>query len=161
MRHIISLLLENESGALSRVVGLFSARGFNIESLNVAQTTDESLSRLTMVTYGNDKVVEQIVKQLEKLIDTVKVIDITGKKHIERELMLVKIAINDTNLLKIKQLVGIFECQIVDVTDDTYIIDISGKSKKIDAFLSAIEDDSIMEVSRTGAMGVYRGKAVL
>ncbi len=161
MRHIISLLLENESGALSRVVGLFSARGFNIEALNVAQTTDESLSRLTMVTYGNDKIIAQIVKQLEKLVDTVRVIDITGRKHIERELMLVKIAINDSNILKIKQLVDIFECQIVDITDDTYIIDISGKSKKIDAFLDAIGSKNIMEVSRTGAMGVYRGKTIL
>ena len=161
MKHIISLLLENEAGVLSRIVDLFSARGFNIESLNVAETIDPSLSRLTMVTNGNDNIIEQIVKQLEKLVDTVRVIDLTKKTHIERELMLVKVVINDDNFLKIKQLVDIFNCQIVDIKENAYIIDISGKSKKLNAFLDALEKDSIMEISRTGAMGVYRGNSIL
>ncbi len=164
MRHIISLLLENESGALSRVVDLFSARGFNIESLTVAETHISSLSRLTLVSIGSDDVIEQIVKQLEKLVDTIKVIDLTKKPHIERELMLIKIIINEKNFAQIKQLVDIFSCQIVDVSEKTYIIDISGKSRKLDAFLNALivfSKANILEVSRTGAMGVYRGQSVL
>ena len=164
MRHIISLLLENESGALSRVVDLFSARGFNIESLTVAETHIPSLSRLTLVSIGSDDVIEQIVKQLEKLVDTIRVIDLTEKPHIERELMLIKIIINKENFAQIKQLVDIFSCQIVDVSEETYIIDISGKSRKLDAFLnalSALNKANILEVSRTGAMGVYRGRSIL
>ena len=161
MRHIISVLLENETGALSRVSGLFSQRGFNIESLTVAQTNDPSLSRMTIVSTGNDRVLEQIVKQLNKLIEIVKVSDLTSQDHVERELMLVKVCPTNKDELDIKQLVDIFSCKIVDVTEKTYTIEISGKTKKINAFLNALDSAIIMEVSRTGVTGVSRGKKAI
>ena len=161
MRHIISVLLENETGALSRVSGLFSQRGFNIESLTVAQTNDPSLSRMTIVSTGNDRVLEQIVKQLNKLIEVVKVSDLTSQDHVERELMLVKVCPTNKDELEIKQLVDIFSCKIVDVTEKTYTIEISGKTKKINAFLNAIDSAIIMEVSRTGVTGISRGKKAI
>ena len=161
MRHIISVLLENETGALSRVSGLFSQRGFNIESLTVAQTNDPSLSRMTIVSTGNDRVLEQIVKQLNKLIEIVKVSDLTSQDHVERELMLVKVCPTNKDELEIKQLVDIFSCKIVDVTEKTYTIEISGKTKKINAFLNAIDSAIIMEVSRTGVTGISRGKKAI
>ncbi len=161
MRHIISVLIENETGALSRVSGLFSQRGFNIESLTVAQTNDPSLSRMTIVSTGNDRVLEQIVKQLNKLIEVVKVSDLTSQDHIERELMLVKVCPTNKDELEIKQLVDIFSCKIVDVTEKTYTIEISGKTKKINAFLNAIDSAIIMEVSRTGVTGISRGKKAI
>ncbi len=161
MRHIISVLLENETGALSRVSGLFSQRGFNIESLTVAQTNDPSLSRMTIVSTGNDRVLEQIVKQLNKLIEVVKVSDLTSQDHIERELMLVKVCPTNKDELEIKQLVDIFSCKIVDVTEKTYTIEISGKTKKINAFLNALDSAIIMEVSRTGVTGISRGKKAI
>ena len=161
MRHIISVLLENETGALSRVSGLFSQRGFNIESLTVAQTNDPSLSRMTIVSTGNDRVLEQIVKQLNKLIEVVKVSDLTSQDHVERELMLVKVCPTSKNELDIKQLVDIFSCKIVDVTEKTYTIEISGKTKKINAFLNALDSAIIMEVSRTGITGISRGKKAI
>jgi acetolactate synthase-1/3 small subunit len=161
MRHIISVLLENETGALSRVSGLFSQRGFNIESLTVAQTNDPSLSRMTIVSTGNDRVLEQIVKQLNKLIEVVKVSDLTSQDHVERELMLVKVCPTSKDELDIKQLVDIFSCKIVDVTEKTYTIEISGKTKKINAFLNALDSAIIMEVSRTGVTGISRGKKAI
>ena len=161
MRHIISVLLENETGALSRVSGLFSQRGFNIESLTVAQTNDPSLSRMTIVSTGNDRVLEQIVKQLNKLIEVVKVSDLTSQDHIERELMLVKVCPTNKDELEIKQLVDIFSCKIVDVTEKTYTIEISGKTKKINAFLNALDSAIIIEVSRTGVTGISRGKKAI
>ncbi len=161
MRHIISVLLENETGALSRVSGLFSQRGFNIESLTVAQTNDPSLSRMTIVSTGNDRVLEQIVKQLNKLIEIVKVSDLTSQDHVERELMLVKVCPTNKDELDIKQLVDIFSCKIVDVTEKTYTIEISGKTKKINAFLNALDSTIIMEVSRTGVTGISRGKKAI
>ena len=161
MRHIISVLLENETGALSRVSGLFSQRGFNIESLTVAQTNDPSLSRMTIVSTGNDRVLEQIVKQLNKLIEIVKVSDLTSQDHVERELMLVKVCPTGKDELDIKQLVDIFSCKIVDVTEKTYTIEVSGKTKKINAFLNAIDSAIIMEVSRTGVTGISRGKKAI
>ena len=161
MRHIISVLLENETSALSRVSGLFSQRGFNIESLTVAQTNDPSLSRMTIVSTGNDRVLEQIVKQLNKLIEIVKVSDLTSQDHVERELMLVKVCPTNKDELDIKQLVDIFSCKIVDVTEKTYTIEISGKTKKINAFLNALDSAIIMEVSRTGVTGISRGKKAI
>jgi acetolactate synthase-1/3 small subunit len=161
MRHIISVLLENETGALSRVSGLFSQRGFNIESLTVAQTNDPSLSRMTIVSTGNDRVLEQIVKQLNKLIEIVKVSDLTSQDHVERELMLVKVCPTNKDEFDIKQLVDIFSCKIVDVTEKTYTIEISGKTKKINAFLNALDSAIIMEVSRTGVTGISRGKKAI
>jgi acetolactate synthase-1/3 small subunit len=161
MRHIISVLLENEAGALSRVSGLFSARGFNIESLTVAQTNDPGLSRMTIVSLGSDRVIEQIVKQLNKLIDVVKVIDLTDQDHVERELMLVKVCVNKKDELEVKQLVDIFSCKIVDVSDRTYTIEIAGKTRKLNAFLNALDFAIVMEVSRTGVTGISRGRTVI
>ena len=161
MRHIISVVLENETGALSRVSGLFSQRGFNIESLTVAQTNDPSLSRMTIVSTGDDRVLEQIVKQLNKLIEVVKVADLTSQDHIERDLMLVKICPTNKDNFDLKQLVDVFSCKIVDVTDKTYTIELSGKTKKLNAFLDAFDPASILEVSRTGVTGISRGKKLI
>jgi acetolactate synthase-1/3 small subunit len=161
MRHIISVLLENEAGALSRVSGLFSARGFNIESLTVAQTNDPGLSRMTIVSLGTDRVIEQIVKQLNKLIDVVKVIDLTDQDHVERELMLVKVCVKKKDELEVKQLVDIFSCKIVDVSDRTYTIEIAGKTRKLNAFLNALDFAIVMEVSRTGVTGISRGRTII
>ncbi|MEE1567225.1 MAG: acetolactate synthase small subunit, partial [Arenicellales bacterium] len=125
MRRIISLLVENESGALSRIAGLFSARGYNIESLTVAPTEDESLSRMTIVTRGSDEIIEQITKQLHKLIDVVRLLDLTEGRHIERELLLVKVMAEGENREEVKRLVDIFRGRIIDVTDSTYTIELT------------------------------------
>ena len=158
MRHIISVILENEAGALSRVSGLFTQRGFNIESLTVAQTNDVNLSRMTIVSSGSDRVLEQIVKQLNKLIEVVKVSDLTSQDHVERELMLVKISSILKDSVDLKELVEIFGCKVVDVTEKIYTIEVSGKTKKINAFLDAFDAANIIEVSRTGVTGISRGK---
>jgi acetolactate synthase-1/3 small subunit len=161
MRHIISVILENEVGALSRVSGLFTQRGFNIESLTVAITNDPSLSRMTIVSSGSDRVLEQIVKQLNKLIEVVKVSDLTSQDHVERELMLVKISSNLKDGVDLKELTEIFGCKVVDVTDKIYTIEVSGKTKKINAFLDAFDSANIIEVSRTGVTGISRGKKLI
>ena len=161
MRHIISVILENEAGALSRVSGLFTQRGFNIESLTVAQTNDVNLSRMTIVSSGSDRVLEQIVKQLNKLIEVVKVSDLTSQDHVERELMLVKISSILKDNVDLKELVEIFGCKVVDVTEKIYTIEVSGKTKKINAFLEAFDPANIIEVSRTGVTGISRGKKLI
>ena len=161
MRHIISILLENESGALSRVAGLFSARAYNIESLTVAPTDDETLSRMTLVTSGTDDIVEQISKQLNKLIDVVKIHDLTEDAHIERELMLIKVQASNEKRDEVKRLVEIFRARIIDVTDTTYTIEITGNSAKLDAFLEALSSTTIHEVVRSGLLGISRGDRVL
>ncbi|WP_347988555.1 acetolactate synthase small subunit [Methylomonas sp. AM2-LC] len=158
MRHIISILIENESGALSRVAGLFSARGYNIESLTVAPTEDPSLSRMTLVTRGNDDIIEQITKQLNKLIDVVKLIDLAESAHIERELMLVKIKTTQDSREEVKRMVDIFRGQIIDVTPNSYVIEMTGQSSKLDAFVHGFEDGSIIEVVRSGPTGISRGE---
>lgn len=154
MRHIISVMLENEAGALSRVAGLFSARGFNIESLTVAATNDPTLSRMTIVSVGDDNIIEQIVKQLEKLIDVVKVIDLTATEHVERELLLVKIDVNPNTQADIDRQIDQFSGKIIDVSEDTYLIEVAGQSKKINDFLDSLDASKILEVSRTGVTGV-------
>ncbi len=161
MRHIISLLMENESGALSRVAGLFSARGYNIESLTVAPTEDPTLSRMTLVTIGSDEVVEQVTKQLNKLIEVVKVIDLNEGNHIERELMLVKVRAIGAERDEIMRLTEIFRGSIIDVTTKSYTIELTGTSYKLDAFLKAIEPSAVLETVRTGACGIGRGEWVL
>jgi len=161
MRHIISLLLENESGALSRVAGLFSARGYNIESLTVAPTNDRSLSRMTIVTTGTEEIIEQITKQLNKLVDVVRLSDLTESTHVEREMLLIKVRAEGTARVEIRSLVDIFRGQIVDVTDKTYIIELTGDGPKIDAFMNAVGEHSILEVVRSGATGIARGERVL
>ena len=161
MRHIISVLLENEAGALSRVAGLFSARAYNIESLTVAPTEDASLSRMTVVTSGSDDVVEQITKQLNKLIEVVKVVDLSESAHIERELMLVKARASGKDREEVRRLAEIFRGRIIDVSDGTYTIELTGTGAKLDAFLLALDSALILETVRTGASGIARGERTL
>lgn len=161
MKHIISILLENESGALSRVAGLFSARAYNIESLTVAPTDDETLSRMTIVTSGTDEIIEQILKQLNKLIDVVKLIDLTESGHIERELMLAKVKATGDDRSEVKRLADIFRGRIVDVTDTSYTVELTGEGEKLDAFLTALSSITILEVVRSGAIGISRGEKSL
>ena len=161
MRHIISVLMENEAGALSRVAGLFSARGFNIESLAVAPTEDPSLSRMTVVTRGDDRVIEQITKQLNKLIDTVKLIDLVEIKHIERELMMVKVIATGSQREEIKRLAEIFRGTIIDVTATSYVIELTGATRKLDAFIDALNGTDIIEVVRSGPTAISRGEGGL
>ena len=161
MRHIISLLMENEAGALSRVAGLFSARGYNIESLTVAPTEDATLSRMTIVTSGSDDVIEQIIKQLNKLVDVVKVLDLNDGGHIERELMLVKVRATGKDREEMKRIADIFRGRIIDVTDKTYTIELTGTGSKLDAFIEALDDGAILETVRTGASGIGRGERIL
>ncbi|WP_028305368.1 acetolactate synthase small subunit [Oceanospirillum maris] len=161
MRHIISILMENESGALSRVVGLFSQRNFNIESLNVAPTEDPTLSRLTLTTVGSDQVIEQITKQLNKLVDVVKLVDLTEGQHIEREMMLIKVKAVGAQRAEVKRTTDIFRGQIVDMTNTTYTLQMVGESDKLDAFIQAIGLNTVLEVVRTGVSGISRGEKVL
>ena len=161
MKHIISLLLENEAGALSRVAGLFSARGYNIESLTVAATEDATLSRMTIVTNGSDDVIEQITKQLNKLVDVVKVVDLSEGEHIERELMLVKVRAAGKDREEMKRMADIFRGRIIDVTDKTYTIELTGTGQKLDAFIEALEEGAVLETVRTGASGIGRGERIL
>jgi acetolactate synthase-1/3 small subunit len=161
MRHIISLLMENEAGALSRVAGLFSARGYNIESLTVAPTEDLTMSRMTIVTSGSDDVIEQINKQLNKLIDVVAVMDLTEGEHLERELMLVKVRAVGEVREEMKRMADIFRGRIIDVSDKTYTIELTGTGSKLDSFLQAIDRSLILETVRTGASGIGRGDRVL
>ncbi len=161
MRHIISLLLENESGALSRVAGLFSARAYNIESLSVAPTDDPSLSRMTVVTNGTEEIIEQISKQLNKLIDVVKLIDMTADVHVERELMLIKVSAVDEERDEVKRLADIFNGRVIDVTDRTFTIEITGKGDKLNAFVAALSSITILEVVRSGSIGISRGETAL
>ena len=161
MRHIISILIENESGALSRVSGLFSARAYNIESLTVAPTEDATLSRLTLTTIGDDSKIEQIVKHLYKVIEVVKVMDLSESEHVERELMLVKIRAEGAAREEVKRTADIFRGQIIDVSPNHYTVQLSGPGAKLDAFISAIGKLSILEVARTGATGIGRGEKIL
>ena len=161
MRHILSILVENEAGALSRISGLFSARGYNIESLTVAPTEDATMSRMTIVTAGSDDVIEQITKQLNKLVEVVKVVDLTEGNHIERELMLVKVRAVGKDREEMKRMADIFRGRIIDVTDKDYTIELTGTGSKLDAFLKALDRAAILETVRTGASGIGRGERVL
>jgi len=157
MRHILSLLMENETGALSRVAGLFSARAYNIESLTVAPTEDPTVSRMTLVTSGSDEVIEQITKHLNKLVDVIKVIDLNDSRHIERELMLIKLQAKGENREEIKRMVEIFRGRIIDVTENTYTVEMTGAGDKLDAFINALDETDIFEVVRSGISGIARG----
>ena len=161
MRHVLSLLLENESGALSRVSGLFSARGYNIESLTVAPTEEASLSRMTIVTSGPDEIVEQITKQLNKLIDVVKVIDVSEAPHIERELLLIKVRAVGKDREEMKRMSDIFRGRIIDVTESSYVIELTGTQDKLDSFVGAIDAGLVLEIVRSGVCGISRGDRVL
>ncbi len=158
MRHIISLLLENEAGALARVASLFAARGYNIEALTVAPTEDETVSRMTIVTCGDERIIEQITKQLNKLIDVIKLLDISGSGHIERELMLLKVRARGEEREEVKRLADIFRGRIVDVTSQAYVIEMTGDSAKLDAFLANLAPSQIIEVVRSGPTGILRGE---
>jgi acetolactate synthase-1/3 small subunit len=157
MRHILSLVVENEAGALSRIAGLFSARAFNIESLTVAPTEDDTVSRMTIVTSGSDEIIEQITKQLNKLVDVIKVVDLSESAHIERELMLIKVNAKGPVREEVKRLADIFRGRIIDVAEDTYTIEITGDGEKLDAFIQALDARLIIEVVRTGVSGIARG----
>ena len=161
MRRIISVLIENEAGALSRVVGLFAQRSYNIETLTVAPTEDATLSRLTMTTLAGDRQVEQITKQLNKLIEVVKVVDLTEGEHLERELMLIKLKATGDWRAEVKRTADIFRGQIIDVTQSSYTIQLTGTSEKLDAFLRALPETSVLEVVRSGVSGLARGEKVL
>lgn len=161
MRHIICLLLENEPGALSRVAGLFSARGYNIESLSVAPTEDPSVSRMTITTTGSEAILEQITKQLNKLVDVVKLLELTEGAHVERAMMLIKVRATGAGREEIKRLSDIFRGRILDVTNSTFIIEVTGTDSKLDAFISALDRKLILEVARSGSIGVGRGEKAL
>jgi acetolactate synthase-1/3 small subunit len=161
VRHIISILVENEAGALSRIAGLFSARGYNIETLTVAPTEDASMSRMTIVTSGSEDVIEQITKQLNKLIEVVKVIDLSEAEHIERELMLIKVRAGSKERDDMKRMADIFRGRIIDVSDNTYTIELTGNTQKLDAFIKSLDQGAIIETVRTGASGIGRGNRVL
>ena len=161
MKHIISVLMENAPGALSRVVGLFSARGYNIETLTVAPTEDSTLSRLTMVTMGSDDVIEQITKHLNRLVDVIKVVDLTEGPHLERELMLIKVRVVGKEREEMKRMADIFRGRIIDVTDKAYTIELTGDQDKIQAFIDALDRSAILETVRTGVSGIGRGERIL
>jgi len=161
VKNLISILLENEPGALSRVVALFSARGYNIESLSVATTQDPSLSRMTIKTTGSDEMVEQVTKHLNRLIDVVKVVNLTDSEFVERELVLVKVRATGKNREEFKRMADIFRGNIVDVTDKTYTIELTGDEDKFLAFLSSIDEEFVIEVARTGSSGLARGEKSL
>ncbi|MBI1195533.1 MAG: acetolactate synthase small subunit [Gammaproteobacteria bacterium] len=157
-RHIISILMENEAGALSRVAGLFSARGYNIESLTVAPTVDPTMSRLTLVTSGSEPIIEQITKQLNKLIDVVKLIDLVESAHIEREILLLKVRVTGEYRSEVMRLAEIFRGRIVDVTPETFVVEVTGSGEKIDAFIRAVDPETIIESARSGVTGIARGE---
>ncbi len=162
MRRILSVLLENESGALSRVIGLFSQRGYNIESLTVAPTDDPTLSRMTIQTVGDAKVLEQIEKQLHKLVDVLRVSVLSDGGHVEREIMLVKLQATGYAREEVKRSADIFRGQIVDVTSSLYTVQLAGTSDKLDAFLNAVREVAeIVEVARSGIVGVSRGDKIM
>lgn len=161
MKHIISVLMENEPGALSRVVGLFSARAYNIETLTVSPTEDPTLSRLTLTTIGSESVIEQITKHLNRLIEVVKIVDLSDGPHIERELMLIKVRAVGKEREEVKRLADIFRGRIIDVTDKTYTIELTGDQGKTQAFIDALDRSAILETVRTGVSGIGRGERIL
>ena len=161
MRHIISIRLENEPGALSRVADLFAARAYNIETLTVAPTEDQSLSRMTISTVGSDDTIEQITKHLNRLVEVVKVVDLIENPYIERELMLIKVRAVGKEREEMKRMADIFRGRIIDVTEKTYTVELTGDSSKLDAFIEALEEGSILETVRTGCSGIARGDRVL
>ena len=160
-RRILSILMENESGAMSRVVGLFSARNYNIDSLSVAPTEDHSLSRMTIVTRGDKDVIEQITKQLNKLIEVVKVVDLNESRFVERELMLIKVRAVGKDRDEVLRLTDIYRGQIIDVSDKSYTIEVTGTSEKLDSFVENLPKGLILETVRTGAAGIGRGERIL
>jgi acetolactate synthase-1/3 small subunit len=156
MRHVISVLVDNEPGVLSRISGLFSGRGFNIESLNVAETLDPSVSRMTLVTRGNDQIVEQIIKQLNKLVNVIKVLDLTGSDYVEREMALIKVTAEAASRAEVLRIVDIFRGRVVDVSQKSFTLEITGDEKKIQAVIDLLAPIGIMEIVRTGKVAIPR-----
>lgn len=161
MRHTISVLVENEFGVLSRVAGLFSGRGFNIESLTVAETLDPSVSRITLVTRGDDQVLVQITKQLNKLVSVIKVLDFTETRHVERELALIKVTADESTRSELMHIVDIFRCKVIDVSPQSYLIEVTGDDDKISALLELLQPLGIKEIARTGKVAMHRGMQLL
>lgn len=160
-KRILSILMENAPGALSRVVGLFSQRGYNIESLSVAPTEDETISRLTLTTIGNDQKIEQITKNLNKIIDVIKLIELSDGSYVERELMMIKLKAVGSTREEIKRSVDIFRGQIIDVTPNIYTVQLVGDNEKLTAFIRAVGEAVVLEVVRTGISGISRGEKTL
>lgn len=163
MRRILAILLENEPGSLSRIVGLFSQRAFNIESLTVSPTDEPTLSRITITTSGDDKILEQIIKQVNKLVDVIKITDLTERKHIERELMLIKLlAMNDKSRSEVKRICDIFRGAIIDIGKQVYTVQLTGDAQKLNAFIDIVGNETeIIEVVRSGCVGIARGEKAL
>ena len=161
MRHTISILVENEFGVLSRVAGLFSGRGFNIESLSVAVTLDPTVSRITLVTTGDDTVLEQITKQLNKLVSIIRVSDFKDTEHVERELVLIKVTADERTRAELMNIVNIFRGKVIDVSPQTYIVEITGNEEKIDAICQLLRPLGIVEIVRTGRVAMFRGTRTL
>jgi len=161
MRHTISILVENEFGVLSRVAGMFSKRGFNIESLTVAETLDPTVSRITLVTRGDDRVLEQINKQLNKMINVIKVLDFTGAQHVERELTLIKVTAEERTRAELMTIVDIFRGKVIDVSPHSYLIEVTGDDEKIAAILELLKPIGIKEIARTGKVAMHRGMQLL
>jgi len=157
MKHTITLLVENEFGALTRITGLFSARGYNIESLNVAPTLDPTVSRMTLVTRGDEHIIEQIKKQLNKLIPVIRAEDISHAAHMEREMMLIKVAATDNTRAEVLRMADVFRANVVDVSETSYTLELTGKANKLDAFLRMLMPHGIIEMTRTGPVGMRRG----
>ena len=156
MQHTIAVLVANKFGVLARVAGLFSGRGFNIDSLSVAETQDPQVSRMTIVTRGDDKIIEQITKQLNKLIDVIKVIDLTGEKFVERELALIKVLASKETRAELLGVVDIFRCKVVDVSSRSYTIEVTGDQDKIDAITEILRPLGLKEIVRTGRVAIAR-----
>jgi len=157
MRHTITVLVENEFGVLTRIAGLFSARGYNIESLNVAPTLDDSMSRMTLVTRGDERVIEQITKQLNKLIPVIKTEDVTRAEHMEREMILVKVRATSETRAEVLRMAEVFRANVVDVSESSYVLELTGKARKMDAFLRMLMPHAVIEMTRTGPVGMRRG----
>jgi acetolactate synthase-1/3 small subunit len=161
MRHTISVLVENEFGVLARIAGLFSGRGFNIESLSVAETLDPAVSRMTLVTHGDDRVIEQVEKQLNKLVNVIRVSDAAEAPNVQRELVLIKVAVSAGTRAEVANLIDIFRGKIIDVSTSTYVVEATGTEDKITALISLLQPIGILEVARTGRVAMYRGHRVL
>jgi len=157
MRHTISVLVENKFGVLARIAGLFSARGFNIDSLSVGVTEDATVSRMTIVVKGDEKILEQVTKQLNKLIDVIKVVDLSSSPHVSREMVIVKVSAGGTRRNEILDIVNIFRGKIVDVAHKSFTIEITGDEGKVEAFLELIAPHGIRELTRTGTTALIRG----
>lgn len=156
MRHVLSVLVENEPGVLSRISGLFSGRGFNIETLNVGPTLEENVSIMTLTTFGDDQIIEQIVKQLRKLVTVIKVVDLTDVSAVQREMMLVKVNAEDSKRAEILRIVDIFRCKVVDVSPSELTIEITGDQGKLMALISLLQRFGIREIARSGAVALKR-----